>query len=121
MSRSCHYFEREFKTPEQRFNHFGLGLVIPREYEPRVVTVPVSEHIEDNWIDRDGNSCHSECDSYLKTIVDKFTIAPLVTSGGIRPDGKLPTLAEVEQLAEKIRNPLYNPANYIKKKYFKEL
>ena len=121
MSRSCPYFEREFKTPEQRFAHFGLGLVIPREYEPRVVTVPVSEHIEDNWIDRDGNSCHSECDSYLKTIVDKFTIAPLVTSGGIRPDGKLPTLAEVEQLADKIRNPLYNPANYIKKKYFKEV
>ena len=122
MDPHCPYFVREFKTPEQRFNHFQLGLVIPREYEPRVVTIPASEHIEDDWIDRDGNSCHSECDSYLKTIVDKFTIAPLVTSsGGIRPDGKLPTLAEVEQLADKIRNPLYNPANYIKKKYFKEV
>lgn len=121
MSRNCPYFEREFKTPEQRFAHFGLGLVIPREYEPRVVTVPVSEHIEETWIDRDGNSCRSECDSYLKTIVDKFTIAPLVTSGGVRPDGKLPTLGEIEQLAEKIRNPLYNPQNYIKKKYFKEV
>lgn len=119
MSQKCRYFDEEFNTPEQRFSHFGLGLVIPRKYEPRIIKMPVSERLVEEWTDRDGNRCRSECEAYIKTIIDKFTIAPLVTHSGLKPDGSLPTLGELEELADKIQNPVYNPLNYIKDKYIR--
>lgn len=120
MNRECDYFQRECKTPLQAFKHFGLGLTIPREYAPRIIHQPVSEHKVEEWIDRDGNSCRSECDSYIKEIIDKFTIAPLISYSGIAPDGMLPTKEAIEELADKIAIPVYNPLNYIKSKYIKE-
>ena len=124
MSQSCKYFDINFKTPEQRFNHFGLGLCIPAEYEPRVLKMPTSEPHVEEWTDRDGNRCRSEVLCYVKRVQSRFTLYPALEAdpalvNPIKPGEKI-TVNELDQLARKIRNPIYNPLNYIDRRYIKK-
>ena len=120
MSAACNYFDMNFKTPIQKFNHFGLGLTIPAEYDPRVVSMPVNEEIREEWTDRDGNRCTSSASSYVKTIKSKFTLYPAMDpsplGNAVKPGGAPATVEELAFFARKVSNPCYNPLNYINKK-----
>lgn len=116
MNADCKYFEKEFKTPLQRFNHFGINLTIPAEYKPRIVKIPINANLHEVWTDRDGNRCEADILSYVKISYNKFTLCPAdepsALGNGIKP-GEAVTLNEVKYFSSKIRNPVYNPAYYI--------
>ena len=116
MNADCKYFDKEFKTPLQRFNHFGINLTIPAEYKPRIVKIPINANLHEVWTDRDGNQCEADILSYVKISYNKFTLCPAdepsALGNGIKP-GEAVTLNEVKYFSSKIRNPVYNPAYYI--------
>lgn len=116
MNADCKYFEKEFKTPLQRFNHFGINLTIPADYKPRIVKIPINANLHEVWTDRDGNRCEGDVLSYVKTSYNKFTLCPAdepsAMGNGIKP-GEAVTLNEVKYFASKVKNPVYNPAYYI--------
>lgn len=119
MNADCQYFNREFKTAEQRFNHFSLGLTIPAEYDPRICMIPVNEQHIEQWTDREGNFCQGEVLSYVKQTKCKFTLYPATElspmGNGIKPGEKI-TIGELNYFARKISSPVYNPRYYIDNK-----
>lgn len=120
MDPSCPYFEKEFKTPEQRFQHFGLGLTIPAKYEPRKIKTCISQPSYEEWTDRDGNNCSAEILSYVKKIPKRFTLYPIMSPGPmantIKADDQPLTLNELKSYARRIINPVYNPLVYINRR-----
>lgn len=119
MNADCKYFDKHFKTPEQRFNHFSLGLTIPAEEEPRVCMIPVNVNERECWTDREGNLCEGEVLSYVKKTLCKFTLypatEPTALGNGIKPGQKI-TVDELNYFARKVANPVYNPSYYINNK-----
>lgn len=119
MNSDCEFFEKEFKTPEQRFNYFHINAVIPSEYKPRIVKIPVNSDIHEIWTDRDGNRCEGDVLSYVKETHCKFTLCPAdMPDNEIKP-GEATTLEEVKYFASKIRNQVFNPAYYYNRKKVK--
>ena len=123
MNADCKYFEKEFKKPLQRFNHFGINLTIPASYKPRIVKIPINSNIHEVWTDRDGNRCEGDILSYVRTIYSKFTLCPAddpsPMGNSIKP-GEGVTLNEVRFFASKVKNPVYNPAYYINQRRAKK-
>lgn len=121
MNKKCDYFNREYHTPLQRFNAFGLGCVIPREYKPRIVRVPINQMYHDTWTDRDGNRCESYSESFVQEIATRFAIMPALDPSPLgnkmQPEGTRVTVEECEWLARKVANPMFNPVNYYHRKY----
>ena len=119
MNADCQYFNKEFKTPLQRFNHFSLGLTIPAEYDPRVCMIPVNSDLHEVWTDREGNRCEGDVLSYVKRTQCKFTLYPAsepsAMGNSIKPGEKI-TVAELNYFARKISSPVYNPKYYIENK-----
>lgn len=122
MNAACDYFDKEYKTPLQRFNHFGINLTIPAEYSPRVVKIPVNANIHEDWTDRDGNRCQGDVYSYVREVRCRFTLCPAtdasVNGNPIKP-GEAVTLNEVKYLATKTRNVVFDPAYYYNRKKVK--
>lgn len=119
MNADCKYFEKHFKTAEQRFNHFSLGLTIPAEEEPRVCMIPVNSNLHEVWTDREGNLCEGDVQSYVKRTLCKFTLfpatEPTALGNSIKPGEKV-TVEELNYFARKIASPVYNPRYYIDNK-----
>lgn len=119
MNADCEFFDKEFKTPLQRFNYFGINAVIPSEYKPRIVKIPVNSNLHESWTDRDGNHCEGDVLSYVKETWCKFTLCPAdMPDNDIKP-GEAITLNEVKQFASKIRNQVFDPAYYYNRKKVK--
>ena len=122
MSTVCEYFNKEFKTPEQRFNHFGLGLTIPAEYQPRRIRSCIVKDYVESWTDRDGNNVEERIQSHIETIYKRFTIFPIMAASPlgnkIRPSeaATAPTLDEIKDLARRVSCPVFDPANYARNK-----
>ena len=120
MSTTCKYFDEEFKTPEQRFNHFGLGLTIPAKWEPRKIKSCISRPRVEEWTDREGNEIRSEIQSYTDISYKRFTLYPIMDpsplGNSIRNTDDPPTLEEIKVYARQIINPVYNPLELIQNK-----
>lgn len=123
MNAACDYFEKECKTPLQRFNHFGINLTIPAEYSPRVVKIPVNTDLHEEWTDRDGNRCQGDVYSMVKEVRCRFTLCPATDASEngnpIKP-GEAVTLNEIKYLAGKARNTVFDPAYYYNRKKVKK-
>ncbi len=116
MNSDCEFFEKEFKTPLQRFDYFHINAVIPSEYKPRIVKIPVNANLHETWTDRDGNFCEGDVLSYVKETFCKFTLCPAdMPDNDIKP-GEAITLNEIKQFASKIRNQVFDPAYYYNRK-----
>lgn len=115
MNADCKYFDKNFKKPIQKFNHFGINLTIPAEYAPRIVKIPINTNVHEVWTDREGNRCEGDVYSYVKTTLCKFTLCPAddvsPRANTIKP-GEPVTLNEVKYFASKAKNYVYNPAAY---------
>lgn len=123
MNADCKYFDKEFKTPLQKFNHFGINLTIPASYAPRIVKIPINSNAHEVWTDRDGNRAEGDILCYVKTSYNKFTLCPAddptPIGNSIKP-GEGVTLNEIKYFASKVRNPVYNPAYYINQRRAKK-
>lgn len=120
MSTTCKYFEKELKTPEARFKHFGLGLTIPAKYEPRKIKTCIVKDYREEWTDREGNACAAEIKSHMETIKKHFTIYPIYDpsplGNSVRQSEQPMNLEELKGYARRISNPIYNPLELINNK-----
>lgn len=74
MNPNCDYFDKHFRDPNKKFEHFGVGLVIPREYEPRHYTLYINEPKVVRWKDRDGNIISDTVKTYCEVCKERFVI-----------------------------------------------
>ena len=120
MNSDCKYFENNFKTPLQRFNHFGINLTIPAEDKPRIIKIPINTNVHEVWTDRDGNRCEGDILSYVKETYCKFTLCPAdMPDNDIKP-GEAVTLNELKYFASKTRNQVFDPGYYYARKKAKQ-
>ena len=118
MSTTCEYFDNNFRTPLQRFRHFGLGLTIPAKDAPRVMKVCVVKDYIEEWTDREGNKCYERIKSHMQTINKKFTIYDISSAGPlsnpIRPEGTAVSLQDLKEWSRKVCCPVFDPKMYKK-------
>ena len=120
MNSDCKYFENNFRTPLQRFNHFGINLTIPAEDKPRIIKIPINTNVHEVWTDRDGNRCEGDIYSYVKETFCKFTLCPAdMPDNDIKP-GEAVTLNELKYFASKTRNQVFDPGYYYARKKAKQ-
>lgn len=113
MDKNCKYFEnysiRQFGRidPLKMIEHFRIGLVIPEDASPRVITRQCSGEKKINFIDRDGNNIIAEVYSYQAEQSMRFTLcdpfssvifkdnpAQILSSDDLTADEVLGALAE---------------------------
>lgn len=105
FSKSCKYFQNYSSDARKQIDHFRLGLTIPADAAPRVITKQMSGSKKIDFVDREGNRIRDEIQSYQVTeqlrfrLCDPFT--PLLANdfSGIldktaRPEDVLASTAE---------------------------
>ena len=78
MNKQCKYFDHYFKTAQQKFDHFGLGLEIPAKWGARKINACIDDPITVSFTDRDGNRISQRVLSHMETINKKFRIYPVL-------------------------------------------
>lgn len=119
MNPSCDYFQKNCKSPQAAFDHFGLGLTIPAKYAPRNIRKCIVKEYIEEWTDREGRSCSAAIKSHMETLHKRFTIYPIYDpspiGNAVRPDVPM-TIKELTSYARHIQNPVYNPVELITNK-----
>ena len=80
MNPECTYFDDNFKTPQQKFDHFGVNLIIPASYKPRRYMMCYDDELLQAWTDRDGNEIQSVVKSYREWEYTRFVIHNIMSA-----------------------------------------
>ena len=84
LNTACQYFQDYSRDPKKQIEHFRLGLTIPADAAPRIVTKQISGSKKIDFIDREGHRIKDEIQSYQVQeqlrfrLCDPFT--PLVSN-----------------------------------------
>ena len=106
MNPECTYFNDNFKTPQQKFDHFGVNLIIPASYKPRRYLMCYDDEIMQQWTDRDGNEIQKTIKSYRQWEYTRFVIHNIMSadrlSNSPRPKNSQMTREDVSLLADSL-------------------
>lgn len=64
LNKNCHYFQEYDPDPVKQIEHFRLGLTIPADAAPRIITKQISSKKKIDFIDREGHRIQDEISSY---------------------------------------------------------
>lgn len=89
MNTKCKYFDKECSSPLKRFSHFGAGLTIPAEDEPRIITTIISSPEEIIFTDREYNVIKNIVPSHQIQRALSFTLCNCYAEAAAINDAKI--------------------------------
>ena len=84
MNKHCKYFDKYSSDPYKKLAHFGLGLTIPRDAEPRRFKTIINKKVHINYTDREGHLIEADVPSHPEIIIEKFYIGNLYRPGNFK-------------------------------------